>query len=233
MREEGVSYADDLEAELFPGRGGVAWRTTVETIYSDDRMQTALLDGLDAELDDAELDRIAAFFDSEMGRHIVALEVSARRALLDDSVEVAATEAWMTLEERGGPRWTLLEDFAVTSDLVESNVAGAMTANYAFYRGLVDGHAFDFDLADSEILADIWSQEPQIRKDTVDWVYSFTSLAYQPLSDEELAGYLDFMRTPEGQALNAALFTAFNDLFATISHEMGVGAARHISGQDI
>ena len=66
-----------------------------------------------------------------------------------------------------------------------------------------------------------------------DWVYSFTSLAYRPLSDEEFGTYVDFAATPEGQALNATLFTAFNDLFTEISHDLGVSAARFMSGEDI
>ena len=108
-----------------------------------------------------------------------------------------------------------------------------MTSNYAFYTGLADGSAFPFEMTQSDILRDVWDQEEEIRADTTDWVFSFTALAYQPLSDAQLAEYVAFSRSPEGQALNAALFTTFNDLFADISRRLGLGSARFLSGQDI
>lgn len=233
LQEEGVNYGDELEAELFPRNGGETWREVVRAIYRLERLEKALLAGLDRELSDDEIAKITVFFESDLGQRVVGLEVAARRALLDDAVEEAASLGWLELEEKDAERWKLLGDFVSASDLVEANVAGAMTANYAFYQGLMDGNAFEFTLTEQEILSDVWAQEPQIRADIVDWVYSFTSLAYQPLSNEDLAAYLAFIETPDGKALNAALFVVFNELFVEISHELGVGAAHYVSGDDI
>jgi hypothetical protein len=233
MREEGLGYGADLEADLFPGRGRDAWSAAVSAIYDTTRMQTMVLHSLDAELDDTEIPAILSYFQTEEGQHIIALEIAARRAMLDDDVEAAARDGWLALEAEGGPRWDLLVQFAEVNDLVESNVAGAMTSNYAFYRGLADGGAFDLDLTEEQILSDVWGQEQAIREDTVDWVFSFTSLAYQPLTDAEFRGYVDFAATDAGQAMNAALFSAFNDMFAVLSRDLGLGAARFLSGQDI
>jgi hypothetical protein len=233
MHEEGMSYGADLEADLFPGRGGAAWAATVGGIYALDRMEGMIGAGLASTLDPAEAEAIVAFFKSPAGQRIVELELAARRAMLDDAVEEAAGEAWQALEAEGGARWQLLIEFAEVNDLVESNVAGALTANYAFYGGLVEGKAYGFDMSEEQILADVWGQEDAVREDTVNWVYSFTALAYQPLSDAELGAYVDFARTDAGQAVNAALFEAFNAMFATISRDLGRGAARYLAGQDI
>lgn len=233
MREEGIGYGAELEADLFPGQGRGVWAATVERIYGLERMQTAIREGLDAELSDAAVAEIVDFFDTPEGERIVALEVAARRAMLDKAVEETAREGWMAQEAEGGARWDLLIEFAEVNDLVELNVAGAMTSNYAFYMGLIDGHAFDFEMTEDQVLGDVWSQEQAIRDETVDWVFSFTSLAYQPLSDEEFSAYVEFTATPAGKALNAALFSAFNEMFAEISHELGLGASRFLSGQDI
>lgn len=233
MHEEGVGYGADLEADLLQGRGGPAWAATVRGIYETGRMEGMILEGLETELGDAEIPGILAFFQSETGRHIVGLEIAARQALLDEDVEAAARDGWMAIEAEGGARWDLLVAFAEVNDLVESNVAGAMTANYAFYRGLADGGALRDGITDNEILSDVWAQEDSIREQTVDWVFSFTSLAYQPLSDDELRAYVEFAATDAGQALNAALFTAFNEMFAAISRDLGQGAAKFLAGQDI
>jgi ABC-type Fe3+ transport system substrate-binding protein len=233
MHQEGVGYGADLETDLLQGRGGPAWSATVAAIYDTGRMEAMILQRLEAELDDGEIPGILAFFEAEAGQHIIALEIAARRAMLDEDVEAAARDGWMALEAEGGTRWELLTEFAEVNDLVESNVAGAMTANYAFYRGLADGGAFRDEMTEEQILSDVWEQEQVIREETVDWVYSFTSLAYQPLSDEEFRAYVDFAATDAGQALNAALFTAFNDMFAKISGDLGRGAAKFLAGQDI
>ncbi|MDH3264557.1 MAG: DUF2059 domain-containing protein [Paracoccaceae bacterium] len=233
MHEEGVGYGADLEQDLFPGRGRAAWAAAVEAIYDTGRMEGMILERLEAELGDSEIPAILDYFATESGQQVVALEIAARRALLDEDVEAAARDGWLSLEADGGRRWDLLVEFAEVNDLVESNVAGAMTANYAFYRGLADGGAFGVDMPEDQILSDVWGQEQTIREDTVDWVFSFTSLAYQPLSDAEFRAYVDFAATDAGQALNAALFSAFNSMFAAISRDLGFGAARFLSGQDI
>lgn len=233
MREEGLGYGADLREELFPTRGAEEWPEVVSEIYRVDRMAEAIREGLAAELTPDEIAAITAFFADEDGARIVELELAARRALLDPAVEESATETWTALEADGDPRWAQLQEFAQVNDLVERNVAGAMTSNYAFYMGLIDGKAFDFTMTEQEILADVWSQEQSIREETADWVYSFGALAYLPLSEEAFAEYIAFTATPEGQALNAALFTSFNDLFTAISRDLGLGAARFLAGQDI
>ena len=212
------------------GRGESAISAGIEIWFYD---VFAIRSGLDAELSDDAVAAILDFFDTPAGERIVALEVAARRAMLDEAVEETAREGWMALEADGGARWELLIEFAEVNDLVESNVAGAMTSNYAFYMGLIDGRAFDFEMTEDQVLTDVWSQEQAIREETVDWVFSFTSLAYQPLSDAEFAAYVEFTATPEGRALNAALFSAFNKMFTEISRELGLGASRFLSGQDI
>lgn len=233
MREEGRGYGSDLETELFPGRGGSDWEAVVSRIYDVGRMSEEIRRGLDAELDDAAIAAITEFFSGEKGRRIVELELAARRALLDETVEQSARDTWQALQDEASPRWSQLEEFARVNDLVESNVAGAMTANYAFYMGLIDGRAFDGPMTEEQVLSDVWSQEEQIRQDTADWVYSFGALAYLPLSEEEFADYIAFTASPEGRAMNAALFSAFNEMFTAMSRELGLGAARFIAGQDI
>lgn len=233
MRDEGLSHGTSLEDQLFARRGGEEWGAIVGGIYDEARMETKILEGLDAELEDGELSEIKVFFESDLGRHIVSLEVSARRALLDEAVEEQATNVWLGLQEENGKRWQLLEEFVESNDLIELNVAGAMTSNYAFFRGLVDGQAFDFVMTEQDILADVWGQEAEIRSETKDWVYSFSALAYQPLSDDELQAYLDFAQSPAGKAMNSALFVVFNELFTETSHQLGLGAAHFMAGDDI
>lgn len=233
MREEGMVYGEDLRTDLFGGRGGAQWSDIVADIYDLERMQNTVRNRLDSELAADNLAPMIDFFSTEAGRKIVTLEVSARRALLEKSVEEASKDTLAAMIADKAPRLDLLTDFAEAGEMIENNVVGAMNSNYAFYSGLADGGAFPGEMSDEEILSDIWSQEPDIREDTEEWLYSYLTLAYQPLSDEELKAYTAFFRTEAGAALNRAIFAAFDEMFVTVSLALGQGAAVFMAGQEL
>ena len=233
MHDEGVDYGLDLEADLFPGQGGAAWRRLVEGIYDTDAMRGVVSDRFAALLADTDVTPLLAFFDGDLGRRIVRLELEARRAMLDEDLEAAAYEALDMQRDEGDPRLDLLDDFVAANDLVEDNVAGALNASYAFYAALVEGGGGEA-VDEGQILSDVWAQEPEIRADTLDWVYAFLSLAYRPLSDDELRRYTELSRSEAGRDLNRALFGAFDRMYVGLSRTLGLAAARFLSqGQDL
>lgn len=236
MQQEGIAYGADLEEELFPGAGGDRWAGSVALIYDAADMQARFDADFAAALgsDPAVLGPVLEFFRTDPGQRIVGLEIEARRALLDKAVEDAAGVTVADLRAGNDPRIDLIERFAETNDLIDQNVTGAMNANIAFYRGLMEGGAFGgMEMTEADILADVSAQEPEIRSDAEDWLYPFLMLAYEPLSDAEIEAYIAFSDSPAGQSLNAALFTAFEGLFGGISHDLGRAAAEILSGQDI
>ncbi|MEE4118266.1 MAG: DUF2059 domain-containing protein [Paracoccaceae bacterium] len=233
MRDEGLDYGADLARDMFPGRGGDRWTAQVGRIYDTERMRREMERGMAARLEPGTIDALLQFFESDLGRRIVGLELSARRALLDPGVEEASEEAAAELEASGDPRFELLQSFVEANELVEMNVVGALNSNWAFYQGLDAGGAFDGQLTEEQMLADVWAQEEQIRAETRGWVYAYLGMAYQPLSDDELAAYTAMSETPEGEALNAALFAAFDEMFTRISRELGLAAATFMAGEDI
>jgi hypothetical protein len=88
-------------------------------------------------------------------------------------------------------------------------------------------------LTDDELLADVWGGEAQVRAQTTEWLYSYFALAYQPLDDDDLRDYTDFWRSPAGKKTNAALFAAYDELFTTISSDLGRATAQQLQGDDI
>jgi len=233
MREEGIVYGAAMEEDLFQRTGGLRWRAMVEAIYDLDRMTRIVRNRMDSELAAEDLKPMIDFFLSDLGRQIVSLEVSARTAMLQDGVEEAGNDAYRALKDSGGARLGLLDDFVTASDLIESNVVGAMNSNYAFYTSLADGGAFPDMLTQDQILTDVWSEEDAIRDDTRLWVYSYLTLAYQPLSDAELQAYTAFFKTDAGRALNNAIFAAFDEMFVAISQALGQGAAQFLAGEEL
>ena len=233
MSAEGLAAAPDLEAEFFPGKGGSAWMATTASIYSTERMiarfeAAAPIDRLTPEFRAT----LSAFFDSALGRRIAEGEIAARRAFLDRAVEEAATELAQRRAAEGHPRVAQLTRFIAVNDLVERNVSGALNSNFAFYRALSDGGAFAAPIPEEMMLAEVWAQEPEIRAETLDWLFAYQMLAYEDLSDAEMDAYIALSESPAGQAVNAILFSGFDGLFEAISNDLGRAAAGFIAGED-
>jgi Uncharacterized protein conserved in bacteria (DUF2059) len=233
MSEEGRAYGADIAQNMFPGRGEARWSAAVSAIYDPvrmaDRFDAAFAEGIAG---DAEAMAAAeAFFGGDLGREILQLELEARRALMDDAVEEAAKVAAEKMQEDRDPRLRLIRDLIEAGDLIEMNVAGALTASLAFTRGMAEAAEGGIPL--DEMMSGVWAQESAIRADSGAWLLSYMGLAYGPLSDDDLRAYIAFSRSEEGQRVNAALFSAFDAVFTPISYDLGRAAARHATSDDI
>lgn len=237
MHAEGLVHAEEIRAELFPGGSAAAWRAEAERIYAPARMSAAFLAGLaaaiGAEAGQPWIGEATAFFRSDLGTRIVGLEITARRALLDDATEAMSRDRVDVMEAEGDPRLAAVDRFIAVNDLIEFNVAGGLNSHYAFYAALSAGGAFARALTEEEILADVWSQEEALREDNSHWLRSYLVLAYEPLTDAELDAYIAFSESDAGQRLNRALFATFDVMFVDISRAVGAAAAVELRGEEL
>ncbi|KMK66846.1 DUF2059 domain-containing protein [Puniceibacterium sp. IMCC21224] len=231
MRDEGLDYGAEMALDFLPGGATQAWSEIVSQLYNTDSMYQTVREGFADGLEGSDLTPLIAFFKAEEGQRIVALEVSARRAMIDGDVEEAARDVFRDLDGTDNPQVARVEPFVAANDLIEANVAGAMNASYKFYSGLVDGGALE--LSEDEIFADVWSQEEETRADTREWLYGFLMLAYGPLEDEVVDSYVALSSTPEGKAMNRALFAGFNTMYDDLSYALGLAAAHQMRGEDL
>lgn len=231
MRAEGIEYGDEIAEDLLPSGPTASWQATVSRIYDTDAMHEVVEAGFVEALGDADVNPLLDFFTSERGEKLVALELSAREAMMDEAVEDSAREAYRTLEAEDDPRLELVSEFVDANDLIEANVVGALNSSFMFYRGLVDGGAFQ--MSEEDILTEVWHQEAETRLDTREWVYGFLLMAYGPLEDETLRSYVELSRTEAGRAMNRALFAGFDQMYGDISYALGLASARQMQGQDL
>ncbi|MDG3039905.1 hypothetical protein [Roseicyclus marinus] len=233
MAAEGIAGGPEMEANMFPGRGGAAWAAVVAGIYSADRMARDFEAALPLDrLSEDHVATLRAFYATDIGARVAAGELAARQSFLEPGVEETAGELAASRAAEDHPRIALLTEFIAVNDLVELNVSGALNSNFAFYRGLSDGGAFAQPMPENLMLTEVWGQEGEIRTDLTEWLYAYQTLAYDDLEDAELRTYIDLTATEAGQALNAALFAGFAALFDSISYDLGVAAAHFISGEE-
>lgn len=235
MQEEGRAYGAEIGETLLGPRAQGGWTATVAGLYDEARMTAMFAERFDPALEGRaeEVQEMLAFFSAPEGQRLIELEISARRAMLDDAVDEAARDRLADMRASGDLRLRLLREFAEANDLIEENVVSGMNASFAFYIGLRDSGAEAFELNESEILADVWAQEPDIRAELEEWLFSFLALAYGPLEDADIEAYIAFSRSPAGQVLNMALFQGFNAMFESLSRDLGLQAGRLLLAEDI
>lgn len=237
IRAEGLANGDDLAAEMFAGAAGADWSAAVAQVYDAARMRQRFDQSL-ADLPDQDAAALAdslVFYTSDLGQKIIGLELEARRAMLDPAVEEAAQARWREMGQGAGDqlRLDLLDRFVTVNDLIEMNVAGALNANLAYYRALSGAGAFGDAMPEAQMLSEVWAQEADLRKETVDWLFPYLNLAYGSLTPEEMQAYVAFSDTAAGRKANAVIFAAFDAVFVAASTELGRAVGLRLNGQDI
>ena len=235
IREEGLDYGDGLDQALMDGAGGARWRADVARIYDPVTARTRLDAAMLAALsnDPATVRTMQDFFASPLGTKVAGLEVQARRAFLDPAEKDAATVAWLDMDDKSSPRSATLHRLIDALGLIDLNVQGTLNANLALYRGLAQGNGLAPPMSDEDAMALVAGEEGQARAAAQAWLYPYLALAYKPLTDEELDGYVAYLTSDPGKKANLAMFHAFDALFAEISHDLGLAVSRRLAGQDI
>ncbi len=234
LREEGISHGEELQADMFPSGSDADWTAEVSAIYDLEHLQGEFTSTLNAALskDPKTLEPILTFFGSDLGQRILGLEIDARRAFLDSAAEEAARVAADDAAASREPKAALIRRMIEAGDLLEMNVAGSLSGSLAFMTGMADSGAYGA-LPQDQLLSDVWGQEEQVRADTSSWLNAYLGLAYHPLTEAELESYVVFWESPAGQKLNAALFSAFDQVFRQVSLDLGRAAGRAMQGSDI
>ncbi|WP_299844472.1 DUF2059 domain-containing protein [uncultured Roseovarius sp.] len=231
MHEEGLRYGGQLAQDMLPDADAESWKSTVTRIYDEEKMLILISRDFRNELSDADLTPMLDYFSGADGREVVALELDARRAFLNPGIEAEAVDQFEAMKGENSALIDQVEALISDSDLVEFNVMGTLNASLMFYRGLSEGGVYD--VPESEILADVWSQEEETRRSSREWLGAFLTKAYQPLEPEKLEVYASFYRTPAGRELNRAIFAAFDQMYEELSYLMGLAVAEHMSSEPL
>lgn len=231
LRDEGLDYAGTIETDLLGGAGGALWQARVAALYDPARIEAGLRDAIAATMSPGEIEAAIAFFGTDRGQAILDHENAARRAMSDPAVEEAARAHVEELSAADDAHLARVQEFVEANDLLERNVAGALSSNYQFLRGFADGGGAS--MSDSDIVSDVWGQEAEVREDTGSWLLAFLVMAYAPLPPDDLQAYTAFSQSQAGRALNAALFTGFETLYRDISYALGLMAGQGMQGSDL
>jgi len=231
LHDEGLQFGATLNEDWLEGQGGPAWLGQVTRIYDPERIAESIRAGLEPALEGELLEEAIAFFGTDLGTQITTLENAARRALADPEVEEQARATFTKLQDGNDVRLVQINRMIKAGDLINRNVTSALNSNYQFLRALVDGDVYT--MSDEEILDDVLSEREAIAEDTSSWLGAFFTLAYSPLSLEELTAYADFAESEAGRALNNGFFAGFDPLYEDISYALGRAMAMNMAAEEL
>ena len=217
--EEGVQSIPSLDASFLGGQGGDVFAETAQRLYDPARIEAELRASFKDLVDPQDARQAEVFFASKQGMDIVALEVEARQAMVDDTLEDAVKAA--SSEASAG----VLRLISVR-DLVEVNTDIAMAARHAFYEGLVSA-------APGTQAPDIEGQRGIVAEDTRAWITGYYMLVASALDESDLDTYAAFWETDVGQGVDAALSEAFEKSYVTLSFGLGQIVGRLLPQNDL
>ena len=223
LRAEGLAYGETLEADMAVENSLGFWTGAVSAIYDEETLRARFDAALAAELGDdpAAVAEVLVFLTSDLGQRVVGLDIEARRTFLDIASEEAARVAADDRTVERDPLVKQLRRIIDAGDLLEMNVAAAMSANLAFMTGMSDSGIYGDGMPQEDILADVWAEEGNLSDSSNLWLYAFLGLAYAPLSEVEMKAYVDFVESPAGHRLNGALYAAYGAVYRQVNYELG------------
>jgi hypothetical protein len=225
--DEGRATPDDFGAQM--GVPQVTWELMLAQLYDAPALTAAFRASLETTLEQGEVEAIQTFYDTDLGQRLAQLELEGRKAISDEDVLSAAVEVWSELPI-DTPRAMQIDQYVEANDLVESNIVSSMNSDIAYLRGFTAGAGESVDgsggMSEDELLRSVWLSEPDVRARVSEWVYGFSMLAYDTLTEDEFAAYIAFCESEQGQALNTALFTAFDVVYEDLSYALGAGTAQ-------
>ncbi|MAT89034.1 MAG: hypothetical protein CL532_10935 [Aestuariivita sp.] len=220
IRDEGLEEAKSTAEIYLKSQGQIAsFNSQIDSFYDITNISTFLLNGISTGLMEQDAEMALMFYTRDLGAKIASLEASARLAISDSAVESMAIEIAKSAKTKDSKRYKLLQENMKQMELVEQNLKGAFASQYGFLTEL--SKATDINLSQDQILSLLSGSEEDLRKEVTDWLMGYSYMAYQPISDDELQLYLDFLANTSGKALNGALFNVFNALSVKTSSALG------------
>ena len=210
---EGEEAGTSIDRAFLDGQGGNVWAETVRRLYDPERLETELRAVVKENLDPDVAAQALLFFDSELGRNIVDLEVQARQAMLNPELEAAALRAGVDAADD-------IVHMIELRDLITRNTDTAVAAQDAFFAGLIASGAGPDTAPNTE------SQRAAIERSTEEWLRGYYALAQSPLSADDRAIYSAFWDTEVGEALDEVLYTGFGASYTALSFALGQAAGR-------
>lgn len=220
--------SDISSDEVFLGH----WEAAAASSLNGPALRAQLASRLDGKFDQDERVALGTFFESDFGRTITGLEREI--ALLDaDGQSVALDEGRALSAEAGPTRSAQLDELM---HLMSAEISAAMAGQSI--RALLVGMSVthqrgDIEVPWLEIDAQVEAILPGLMAEHTDAQRALMAYAYRDLGDDELARYIDFLRTAPARHFYAVAAYAVGQIAARSMSSFGQTLAARMASVSI
>ncbi len=204
-----------------------AWESVARDAFTPDGLDARLAAELDAALEPDEIAAIEAFFASELGQRIGMLEAAVQHVPPHAQIDIIAKghvflfKAAPTRQVQIG-EVLRLGSAEVTFGMLKESLRGMALG---LHLSKNDGLTVPWEEIDAAVGQELAGMEESLRD------ASLGTLAYalSPLSDAELAGYLEFLRAPGTQKFQAVTALTIGRAIHDAMGTLGTGLAARLA----
>jgi hypothetical protein len=203
---ETIAASPEQQGLPLPEDFAETWKETSFAVFKPDEMHGALATAFKDRFDAAEMTELGAFYRSDFGKHISAIEAAIQAMGVDE--QIAARDEGLALLDTAGAEAKRTKQVDEIMVLVSAEVGRTMLgqAMRAMMVSMtMSGATGDIEVPWTEIDAQLALMLPGLEQEVAATQRALMAYAYRDLSDDELDRYIGFLRTDVSMKFYAVL----------------------------
>lgn len=203
-----------------PNEFGSEWVRLAEEIFAPDEMIERTLDMMEAIMPEDLVDHGAAFYASDLGQRLVAIENAAH--MTPDDIKYAEAEKIVAaLIEQNSPRLDAFKAMNAAVGGIENSVRSVIEIQARYFLAAMAAGSMDLDMSEADLRGMLNAQADNIRQNVKAYAVLGAAFAYRDLSDEDLAAYVTALEHPKMrqvyEILNAIQFEVMAERYERLA----------------
>jgi len=190
----------------------------VDTAYSVQRLRSACLAAISRDLDNARVAALRRWYDGPTGRTITRLEQALSR---HGDERTTLEQGAALLGKMPASRRRTLDEIVLATRSAELMAELTISTMIATQQGAASVSPNAARPSVSEMKATLDAQRQQLVRTFSSIALASFAVAYSSLSTEELAGYVDFLKSEAGRHFSAVAARAFSAAMLDAAAELG------------
>jgi len=203
---ETIAASPEQQGLPLPEGFARTWKETSFAVFKAHEMHAALARAFADRFDAAEMTELAAFYRSDFGKHVSAIEAAIQVMSVDE--QLAARDEGFAVLDAADPESRRIKQIDEIMVLVSAEVGRTMLgqAMRAMMVSMaMSGASGDIEVPWSEIDAQLAMMLPGLEQEVAATQRALMAYAYNDLSDDELERYIEFLRTDVSKKFYAVL----------------------------
>lgn len=190
-----------LETQAF----GSEWSRLVKEVFAPEILHDMALEILDNTLNDELLSHATAFYNSDLGKRLVAVENKSHMVEEDGLKSESGDQIIEGLTGIESPRIAILQRLNGASDVEDSSVNAIQEVQVRFLMAAAAAGVIDLQMDEPDLREAMKGQQGEMRTSIRANALANAAYTYQAFSDSEVAAYAEALEDPKMQKVYALM----------------------------